>query len=205
MAVQVQPELLSAARCPERGAYRQWCRPREPTAARYPAELAPADAPASLRPQSQPPRSGQRPRPESRQSPGHPPAAKVGFQAAVAPAYESAARRYAWLRPLRQAAALLGAERPQAELSLAWTLRAGGSAAEWSERSASEPALRVERPSRSPPARSSLQTRVEREATAWVVEAQADPIRVSRPFPGGQLARRDPLDYSKSWDEAGSG
>jgi hypothetical protein len=57
LAVQVQPELLSAARCPERGAYGQCCRPGEPTAARCPAALAPADAPASWRPR----RSGQRP------------------------------------------------------------------------------------------------------------------------------------------------
>jgi len=57
LAVQVQQELLSAARCPERGAYGQCCRPGEPTAARCPAALAPADAPASWRPR----RSGQRP------------------------------------------------------------------------------------------------------------------------------------------------
>jgi hypothetical protein len=50
-AVQVRPELLAAARCPERGAYRRWCRPPEPTAARYPAALASAAAPAWLRPQ----------------------------------------------------------------------------------------------------------------------------------------------------------
>jgi hypothetical protein len=55
----VRAELLSAARaraapllavrCLELGAYRQWCRRREPTAARYPAALASAAAPGSLR------------------------------------------------------------------------------------------------------------------------------------------------------------
>jgi len=202
----VRAAPLLAARCPKLGAYRQWRRPPVPATARYPAALAPADAPASLRPQWQPPRSGQRPRPGLPHSPGHHPAAKVGFQAAVAEAYESAARRHALPRPLRQAAVLPEAEHPRAELSLAWTSRAVGSAAEWLLSVASVPAVRVERPSRSPPARSSSQTPVERGATAWVVEAQAGPIRVSRPrFPGAMLARPDRLDYPKSWDEAGWG
>jgi len=153
----------------------------------------------------QPRRSGQRPHPGSPQCPGHhQPAAKVGYQAVVAQAHEPAAHRHPWRRPLHQPVAAAEAERLQAEMSSAWPSQAGGSAAEWLRSVAWVPAVRVERPSRSQPGRSSFQTPVERGATAWVVEVLADPRRVSRPrFPGALLARRDRPGYSQSWDATG--
>ena len=176
LAVRARVEPWPEGRCPELAAYDQWTPPSGPTAGRS----------SAARP----------PRPLGRL------AAKAVFRAAVAPVYEPAVRRLATEEP---AVRRLATEEP-ADSQPETSRPADSEASQAVESGAGDPAPaeQPEQPSRSQTGRSSYRNRTARTASPCAAEVQADPTRVPQlRLPGAQLARRDPLDCSESWDEAG--